>query len=738
MGEVESLFKDFPPECLPVRPLCEKILSYFPGADLEPIQRAYLFAHKAHTGQRRKSGHPYISHPIGVSQILADLELDLSTIMVGLLHDTVEDTSATMEDIKNLFGSTVAELVDGVTKITQLNFKNTHEKQGENIRKMIVAMGKDVRVILVKIADRLHNMRTLDHMEPEKQIWIGQETLDIYAPLASRLGMSSVKVELEDLGFKYTQPSHYYDLVERVAKKKVEREVYIEETKKVLSFEIGQHFRGNFEIQGRPKHFYSIYKKMKDSNLIYEQVHDLLAFRVIVDTVSQCYEILGHIHSLWKPVPGRFKDHIAIPKTNNYQSLHTTVFAPGAERVEIQIRTQDMHLVAEKGVAAHWLYKEDVKVHMKVKEQMEWLQDLISLHQQSSTSGEFLENIKTDLFGSHIYVFTPNGEVREFKRGATPIDFAYSVHTDVGHSCSAARINGKIVPLKTQMRSGDTVEILTVKNRTPSKDWLKYCVTSKAKSKIRAFVQEAEGKKAYEMGADLTEKQLKKYGLSSTKELTDSKIAHREEFKKLGVHCKKDLFVKVGYGKVLPKDVVGILQPKAQVGEKPAQDFRSASVPSSVEKKSKSSSIIRVDGMDHILVRFAKCCGPIPGDPIKGFISRGRGITIHKSDCDRIFAIDPDREVDVEWTVQSIPEGVQRIVSLRVLAEDIPGLLRRMGETFSNLSINVFNAEIRTTKDRKAICVFDVAVRDTAQLTKAIQSLSQIQGILSVTRITQV
>ncbi len=738
--ENSNPLEGFPVECLEIKNLCEKIVSYYPNADIELVQKAYLFSKQAHEGQFRRSGEPYISHPVGVAEILADLKLDLPTIMTGLLHDTVEDTEVTLEDVSKNFGTVVSELVDGVTKITQLSFRNTHDKQSENVRKMIVAMGKDVRVILVKLADRLHNMRTLGHMKYEKQIRIGQETLDIYAPLASRLGISSIKIELEDLSFRYTQPDRYYELVQKVAKKKKEREKYIEEVKKILEQDLEGEFKGEYDIQGRPKHFYSIYKKMAASNLDYEQVYDLLAFRILVDTIPHCYEVLGHIHTLFKPVPGRFKDYIAIPKANNYRSLHTTVIGPGAERIEIQIRTKEMHLIAESGIAAHWKYKNSGKVDIKLEEQMEWLQELVSLHQQSGSSGEFLENVKTDLFDSHIYVFTPKGEVREFREGATPIDFAYAIHTDVGNSCVAARLNGKMVPLRTKMKSGDTVEVLTSKNKTPSKDWLKYCVTSKAKSRIRAFVQEEERKRAREIGADLLEKEFRKYGMSVAKLLSDEVIMDNEELRKSGANDLEDLYVRIGYGKVLPRQVVKALEPEAEsVDEKITEDsFLSKAYKSAVQRKKKSRSIISVDGMDDILVRFAKCCTPIPGDPIKGFISRGRGITIHKSDCEKIFAIDNDRSVDVEWTVKSAPEGVERTVRIRVVAQDIPGLLKMMSDVFASLGINIFNAQIRTTKDRKAVCMFDVAVKDTSQLTKAIQNLSKIKGILGVTRMTQI
>ena len=627
-----------------------------------------------------------------------------------------------------------------MTKITQLNFRNTHEQQSENVRKMIVAMGKDVRVILVKLADRLHNMRTLGSMPYEKQLRIGQETFDIYAPLASRLGISSIKMELEDLSFRYTQPDRYYELVQKVAKKKKEREKYIEEVKSLLIKELSSRFKGELDIQGRPKHFYSIHKKMAISNLEYEQVYDLLAFRILTENLNHCYEILGHIHSLFKPVPGRFKDYIAIPKANNYQSLHTTVIGPQAERIEIQIRTRNMHLVAEKGIAAHWKYKTEGKVDINGQEQMAWLRELVSLHQQSASSSEFLENVKTDLFGSHIYVFTPQGQVREFREGATPIDFAYGIHTDVGNSCVAARINGKIVPLRHKMKNGDRVEILTSKNKTPSRDWLKHCVTSKAKSRIRAFIQGEERKRAREIGVDLLEKEFRKYGMVASKKLNNHVVMDNEALRRSGANDLDDLYVRVGYGKVLPRSVVLALEPQAQTldEQKTNESFLSKAYKSAVQRKKKARSIISVDGMDDILVRFAKCCNPIPGDSIRGFISRGRGITIHKADCEKVFAIDTTREVEVEWTVKSAPDGVERIVRLRVVAHNRPGLLKLMSDVFASLGINIFNAQIRATKDDKAVSMFDVAVKDTSHLTKAIQNLSKIKGILGVTRMTQV
>jgi guanosine-3',5'-bis(diphosphate) 3'-pyrophosphohydrolase len=501
-----------------IEDLLARVKSYDPSADVALIEKAYKFSERAHEGQFRRSGEPYVTHPLGVAAILGELRLDTATIITGLLHDTVEDTHATLEDVEREFGKTVAELVDGVTKISRMSFRSTHEKQGENIRKMIVAMGKDVRVVLVKLADRLHNMRSLSHMPYEKQLRIAQETLDIYAPLAGRLGIMSLKIELEDLSLRFAKPDMYYQLASQIAKKKAERERYIDDVKRLLTQELSQRTKIKFDIFGRPKHLYSIYKKMQSRQLDYEQIHDLLAFRVIVDTVGECYEVLGHVHALFKPVPGRFKDFIAMPKVNNYQSLHTTVIGPGAERIEIQIRTRDMHLVAERGIAAHWKYKEGAKVSVDERK-FDWLRDLVSLHQQVRNADEFLETVKTDLFDREIYVFTPKGEVRELPDGATPIDFAYAVHTDVGHHCAAARVNGRQVPLKTRLKNGDTIEIITSPNQQPSKDWLKNCVTTRAKSKIRWWVTNEERKRALGLGQDLLEKEFAKYRIAKDRHL---------------------------------------------------------------------------------------------------------------------------------------------------------------------------------------------------------------------------
>jgi GTP pyrophosphokinase len=721
-----------------VEDLVELIRAYAPNADFDYIRKAYAFSEKAHSGQIRRSGDPYILHPLGVAAILAELHMDVATVATGLLHDTVEDTEVTLDDIKREFGETVAKLTDGVTKISLMKFRNTHEKQGENIRKMIVAMGKDVRVVLVKLADRLHNMRTLNHMPPDKQARIALETLDIYAPLASRLGINRVKIELEDLSFRYAYPDSYYALVQKVAHKKREREKYIDDVKSILTTELEKKTKIKFEVSGRPKHLWSIYRKMQARNIDYEQVFDVLAFRVNVNSIAECYEVLGMVHSLWKPIPGRFKDFIAMPKNNNYQSLHTTVIGPGAERIEIQIRTYEMHQVAERGIAAHWQYKEgDEDGDSEALKKFNGLRELVKEHQQNTDADEFLENFKTDLFDSEIYVFTPKGDVKDLPEGATPIDFAYAVHTDVGSKIVAARINGKLVSLKHRLQNGDTVEVITSKTQTPSKDWLKSCVTTKAKSKIRQFVKAEARKRAAELGKDMLEKVLRKAGISL------ARAAEKPEFNKFsrdhGCATEEDLFVKVGYGAVTPQQVVDALQiniPEEKEPQSEEASFLKKAFQAAIGRKKQSGSLIRVDGMNDVLVRFAKCCNPIPGDSILGFITLGRGIVIHRSDCPKAFELDQDRRIDVQWSGSVAPEAAGRTVTVRVVCNDTAGMLKSMGEVFSTHGINILNAQARTTKDLKAICTFDVSVKNTQQLAEVMGSLSKLKGVIGVTRIT--
>lgn len=716
-----------------IQDLCQKIRTYFPQADLKVIESAYELSEKAHAGQFRRSGEAYISHPLSVAGILADLRLDLDTIATGILHDVVEDTNISLEDIRQQFGDTIALLVDGVTKISQIKFKNSHEKQGENIRKLIVAMGKDVRVVLVKLADRLHNMRTLNHMPYEKQARIAQETLEIYCPLAGRMGMNSFKIELEDLCFRYYRPDMYYQLVQKIKKTEAERSRYIEDVKHMVHQAL-EKTSIKCEIYGRSKHLWSIYRKMQSRNIDYEQVYDILAFRVIVGSISECYEVLGYVHSLWKPIPGRFKDFIAMPKANNYQSLHTTVIGPGGERIEIQIRTMEMHQIAEKGIAAHWRYKERGKVSEELSQQANWLRDLVSLHQSTRNPDEFLENVKTEMFESEIYVFTPQGDLKDFPEGATPLDFAYAVHTTLGNQCVGARVNGKMVPLKYTLQNGDTVEIVTSKTQQPSKDWLKIVVTNKAKSKIRQFVKEEQRRRSLIMGKDLVEKEFRKFGLSPVRFLKGPQ--YEEYLKHNGVANLDELYIKIGYGRLQAKNLFENLTSKEERQTATAQDtnFMEKVLKAATHKTRKTQSLVFVDGMEDVLVHFARCCHPIPGDPITGFISRGRGVTVHRSDCHRGFELDQMRRVDVQWSGKQTALGQERIVRLKIVCQDQPGLLKAMSESFAVQGINIQTAQIRTTKDRKAVCSFEIAVRDSGQLNQSILELQKIPGVIGVDR----
>lgn len=715
----------------------QRILKYFSNADLSSVRRAYQISEAAHQGQIRRSGEPYISHPLSVAGILAELHLDLESICTGILHDVVEDTSVSLEEIRKEFGDSVAHLVDGVTKISKMKFKTSTERQGENIRKMIIAMGKDVRVILVKLADRLHNLRTLHHMPPEKQERIAQESLEIYCPLAARLGISSLKIEMEDLSFKFYRPQMYLQLSQKLEKTRKQTDQYIENVRNLISEELKKAGFKKFEVHGRGKHLWSVYRKMQSRKLDFEQVHDILAFRVVVENVTQCYEVLGCIHHLYKPVPGRFKDFIAMPKTNNYQSLHTTVVGPGGEKIEIQIRTEEMHLVAERGIAAHWRYKEKGQVTEGTSRMFDWLRELVNMHQSVRNPDEFLDTVKTDLFESEIYVFTPKGDVKEFPEGSTPLDFAYSIHTDIGNKCTGARINGRMVPLKYRLQNGDTVEITTSASQQPSKDWLKMCVTNRAQSKIRAFVKEEQRKRSLLLGKELLEKEFRKFGASAQKHLKGEEL--EKLMKDFGIHDGEEVYVRVGYGKLEPRVVVErvapeILNQPVKTVDSSQPNFIQKVFRSAAQKIRRSGSLISVSGMDDVLIYYAKCCNPVPGDPLVGFISRGRGVIVHRSDCRRGFEMDQDRRVEVEWTVAEADQGQERLVKVEVLCQDFPGLLKLMSEAFAAQGVNISSATVRTNRDRQAVATFEVAVRSTKQLSQVMNDLHKIRGVVGVKR----
>ena len=730
--------------------ILQRVASYHPDPDLDIIKKAYVYSAKVHQGQLRKSGEPYLIHPLEVAGILAELKLDEASIVTGLLHDTIEDTLATAEELTELFGPEVAQLVDGVTKLSKFSASATlsqEEKQAENFRKMIIAMAQDIRVILVKLADRTHNMRTLDHMSEEKQARIAQETLDIYAPLANRLGISWIKIELEDLSFRYVKPQEFLNLQEKLNKRKKEREKYIDDTAAIVRTKLEERgLKG--DVSGRFKHVYSIYKKIKQQGIDFDQIHDIIAFRILMPTLPSCYEALGLVHQLWKPVPGRFKDFIAIPKPNMYQSLHTTLIGPLSERVEVQIRTPEMHKIAEEGIAAHWAYKEGRVLISKDDEKFAWLRQLMEWQQDLKDPKEFLETVKVDLFTDEVFVFTPKGDVKSLPRGATPVDFAYTVHSDVGGRCVGAKVNGKIVPLRYKLKNGDMVEVLTSPQAHPSKDWLTFVKTSRAQQRIRNFIKQQQRDKSLQLGRELAEREFKRYQLNLNKLTKNGELKKVGE--ELGYRIEDDLLVAIGYGKVTPQQLIQRFVPQEKLApeERPA----SANAPGNGESSGSSmlpglskvtdlakrlvgrpaKSGVQIGGVDDVLVRFGRCCNPVPGDPIVGFITRGRGVTVHTDNCEKSLATDPERRVDVSWDVRG---DFKRPVTLRVLTADRPGLLADISNTFSKKGVNISQANCRATGDDRAVNTFEVTISDLKQLTDVMKAIERISGVTSVERI---
>jgi guanosine-3',5'-bis(diphosphate) 3'-pyrophosphohydrolase len=712
-----------------VTDLMERIQGYHPAADVDLIRRAYDFSAGVHRGQKRRSGEPYLIHPMAVAGIIADLKLDVPSVVGGLLHDTVEDTLTTLDEIKNLFGPEIAGLVDGVTKLSQVNFTSLEEKQAENFRKMIVAMAKDIRVILIKLADRTHNMRTLDHMPLEKQLATAQETLDIYAPLAHRLGIAWVKDELEDLALKHLHPEIYYQLKRNVAKKKTAREKYINEVIALIG-KILEKEGIEAEVTGRPKHFYSIYQKMETQNLLYDQIYDLVAFRVLVDTARECYETLGVIHSQWKPVPGRFKDYVALPKPNMYQSLHTTVIGPYGERMEIQIRTQDMHRVAEEGIAAHWRYKKEVEdFQFNDMQRFAWLRQLLEWQQNLQDPQEFLHSIKEDLFSDAVYVFTPKGDLFNFPKGTTVIDFAYRIHSEVGHHCSGARINGQLVPLRYLLRSGDTVEIITMHQQTPSRDWLKLAKTPRAKSHIRNWLKKQQRERSFALGREILESDLGRYKLEYASLRREGKI--EAIAKELGMKDEEGLLAGIGYGRLTPRQVLLKLVPAEQLDDGKKQAEGTLERLFRIVSRQKRDLGVRVKGVGDMLVRFARCCHPLPGEDITGFITRGRGVTVHVSSCATVLESDPHRKVEVSWQ-----DGGQtpQPIKIDVSCVDRPGLLAAISAAITGANVNIARAQVRTFEDQKALNTFEVMITDSKQLKRVLANIAKVKGVYKATR----
>jgi GTP pyrophosphokinase len=714
--------------------LVDTVQSYHPSADVDLIRKAYRYSEFAHRTQMRKSGDPYFTHPASVAGIITELKLDTASVCAGLLHDVVEDTLATVDDIHGQFGGEIADLVDGVTKLGKINFTSREDRQAENFRKMVVAMARDIRVLLIKLCDRLDNMRTLEHMVPEAQERIARETLEIYAPLANRLGIQRLKSELEDLSFRYLHPEDSRALSAKLSKTKKERERYIEHVARGITARLAeQGFAA--EVSGRAKHVYSIFRRMREFQCDFEQVYDLIAFRVCVESVADCYAVLGVLHSKWTPIPGRFKDYIALPKPNMYQSLHTTLIGPGRQRIEIQIRTHEMHRVAEHGVAAHWKYKERVSggVDPKDAEKFGWLRELVDFQQNLKDPAEFLETVKIDLFPDEVYVFTPMGDVRVFPRGATPIDFAYAIHSEVGHHCSGARTNGQIVPLRYKLKNGDVIEVMTSPSQQPSKDWLDFCVTTRARTRIRAFLRAEQRQKSINLGRELLESDMRTAGMSLTKFVkNDAEVRRVVEVHRTG--SLEELLLAIGYGKLNTEDVLASVRNRQKDGNgEPPAEFRTSRIEQLVRKVTRrDQGGIRVNGIDDVLVRYAKCCNPLPGDPIIGFITRGRGATIHRRECVKAFDTDPERRIDVSWDSKA---KINRPVQLRVTTTNKPGILATVSQTFSAQSINISEANCRACDDGRARNIFTFHVADLSQLKNVMRALSKVSGVVEVTRV---
>lgn len=710
--------------------IIENVLTYNPRADVDALRKAYVYSAKVHRGKSRVSGEPYLGHSLEIAFILTRLKMDVATIITGLLHDILQQELADINELQAVFGADVVELVQSLTKLGRISFITSEEQQAENFRKMLLAMANDIRVILVKLAERLHDMRTLEGRSAEEQRRIAQETLDIYAPLANRLGISWMKCELEDLSLRYVLPEVYCDLHSKVTQRRKDRAGYVEEVRKQLCDKMRENgIEG--ECYGRQKHLYSIWRKMQRQGIEFEQVYDLIAFRVIVGDVRDCYAMLGVIHAAWKPIASRFKDYIAMPKANLYQSLHTTVIGPYGERMEVQIRTEDMHRVAEEGIAAHWKYKEGrggQSIVTKDERQFGWLRQMLDSQQEFADSHEFVGSVKVDLFSEEVYVFTPRGEVKAFPRGATPIDFAYSVHTEVGNRCVGARVNGKLVPLKTPLSNGDVVEVVTSPNQTPSKDWLKFVVTSRAASKIRHWVKTQQREKSIELGKELLEKRLRKFGCSLKKILASREFA--QCLQDLGYHTSSDLLAGIGYGKVPLGQIVSRVVPVGKLHPETEEKARAVTETGAPAKK--PSSAIKIQGIGDIMVRFAKCCNPLPGDPVVGFITRGRGITVHTVDCPSVLESDAERRVEVEWDIKKKAPHTARI---RLATEDRKGVLASVSNAISACEANIASATVQRTRTHKSMIVFAVEVVDVEHLNRVINALHQVKGVYQVERL---
>ncbi len=697
-----------------------------PGLDRDLLNRAFRFASSHHEGQKRRSGEPFLNHTIEVARILDELRLDAVTIAAALLHDTVEDSHATVEDLVDQFGEEIALLVDAVTKIGSLRFESPEKQHAENYRKMLLSMAKDIRVILIKLADRLHNMRTLHHLPQEKIDRIARETMEIYAPLAHRFGMAKVKWELEDLAFKYLFPREYREMVAGINAKRTDREGYIEEFKAPLLKKLKEN-NINAEITGRPKHFYSIYKKMASQDKALHQIYDLLAIRVITESIKDCYHVLGLIHTLYTPVHDRIKDFIATPKSNMYQSLHTTVVGPRGEMVEVQIRTTEMHATSEYGIAAHWRYKEGQSAHTLLDERMTWLRSVLDWQQDLTDPSEFMEYLRIDLFQQEVFVFTPNGDLIKMPKGATALDFAFHVHTEVGYRCVGAKVNGRIVPLRYDLKNGETVEIITSKSANPTQDWLDIVKTSSARSKIRRWLNMEHREQSIQSGRDLLEREFKRNSIHEPLDKVLKPFIGALGYKKL-----ENVFAAVGRGEITAR----MVRSRVQQSDGPATAERTLSLDEIIDLTRRSERGVRIQGVSNLMIRFANCCQPLPGDTIRGIVTRGRGVSIHKSDCPNASPgrVEEERLIAVDWDV-----GVEQTfpVKLVVFAKDRHGLLGDIARAIAKIKTNIRKAEMGpdvTSEDGEAMGTFIVEVTDLANLEKCIKAIKKLKGVKGVER----
>ncbi|MBR5705236.1 MAG: bifunctional (p)ppGpp synthetase/guanosine-3',5'-bis(diphosphate) 3'-pyrophosphohydrolase [Deltaproteobacteria bacterium] len=709
--------------------ILKTVRSMHADADIRDLQRAYLLCCRVCTGEDPQAGEPRLRHPLEVARILAGLKMDMDTVVAGMLHELPEDGLITLKELRDEFGAGIADLVEIVNQIGKISFHSGEEKQAENFRRMLLATARDIRVVIVRLADRLDTLRILERYPESVRRQAAQEIFDIYAPLANRLGISWLKCELEDYAFRYLMPDVYADLAAKVAAKLKERDDYITSTKREIEDIMKRHgLRGT--VTGRIKHLYSIYAKLKRQKIEFEQLYDLAAFRVIVRDVGDCYAMLGIVHSEWRPIPGRVKDYIALPKANMYQSLHTTVMGPSGKPIEIQIRTEEMHRVAEAGIAAHWKYKEGrVAERMDPREsgQLAWLRQMLEWHQELQGSREFLQSVKSDLLSDMVYVFTPTGEVRELPRGATPIDFAYSIHSGLGDHCFGAKVDGRLVPLRTELANGNIVEVLTSSSQTPSKDWLNFVRTSKARNKIRQWIKTAERSKSIELGREMLEKELRRHG-ASLKRALQMEAFHALAAER-GFKNEEDLLAALGYGKITLGQIVGKLFPEEHPHPGP---FLNIPENAPARPGSPRGSVVRIQGLDNVLFHFAKCCNPLPGDRVVGFITRGRGITVHVADCPHVHNEDPERLVEVEWPGrESAPRGVK----IRVFCRNRKGALAAMTGAITDCEANILSAVISSRDEMYGVNLFEIEVSGLDHLNRVFDALTRLKDVDRVERV---